>query len=1188
MNIKSIEILGFKSFVDKVSLNFLPGITVLVGPNGCGKSNIVDAFRWAMGEQSAKQLRGRLMEDVIFNGSETRKPLGMAEVSITFSNERGDAPYEYSQYSEIMVTRRLFRSGESEYYINKIPCRLKDITELFLDTGVGTKSYSIIEQGKVEQLINSKPLERRTLIDEIAGISKYKSRKREALVKIESTKGNLLRVDDIIVEVKRQLNSLKRQANKLKRYQKIKEEIKEIELNSSLLHYASLKQKQNTIKEQLDQWNKDEIRLSTQTSSIEAAFEGEKVDLNEEEKLYHRTQEEIFKISSLCQKEGSSLEYLNREMLSVRGQHNQSLEQLKTIAERLGTQQNEIKILEQKNLAHNQTLKDSDLDLTQKEKQLLTLKEASLQLEGQIEFEKNKLIDLLTALTNFNNQLTQLAKNRHNLVLKIEHNKGGTEKQLTKLAHLEQAIADLKDNLKKTDTAARQAEEEKLTINSRIKTIVAELHQGEGALAEVKEQWEKSNSRLLSLQELQKNFEECDTGVRSIMLRDQNARKGQNGVCGLVVDFIETDLKYETALEAVLGEKLHYVIVESQLAGVEAIEYLKTQSSGRVSFIPLQIRNYQLNQLSPSIEKGKANPLLQFVKTKDEYKPIVEYLLGEVLLVDNLATALQLWNSNGIRNTLVTLEGEIIDSVGIITGGTQNGVHAKTLSKRREIKELNILLSEMRPKREHLQNQKQQLTSQLSQLNEDSGKLLEQIHQREISLLSLNRDLTQLTNESDETLQREELLKFEKEELLSTLSDLTTESSALQKERDINLATKNEKEVSLARLQEEAGNLNQQIDSMQNEITKLKVQVAAENERCENTTLNIQRMNKNLSMLREEHSQILQKIKDREQKQLSLENELQQTKVQIEKHLHTKQELERSLDKKREAIVQKEKNAKEKEELLKNIRRSLEEVRLKNTDLTVQITEINLTLTHLLKEIDEKYHLSLEDLLNTTPPEHISEDQDNAYQRLAELRTKIESLGEVNLAAVQEQEELANRYQFLSEQREDLTKSLESLNLAINKINRTTKQRFLEAYHTTNEQFQKVFPELFQGGKAELKMTDEDNILETGIEIVAQPPGKKLQTIDLLSGGEKTLTAIALLMAIFLVKPSPFCLLDEADSALDDTNATRFNQYMRNICHDSQFILITHNKLTMQAADTLYGITMEEPGISKTVSVQLQ
>jgi len=689
------------------------------------------------------------------------------------------------------------------------------------------------------------------------------------------------------------------------------------------------------------------------------------------------------------------------------------------------------------------------------------------------------------------------------------------------------------------------------------------------------------------LQELQEKFEDCDVGVRSIMLRNQNPEIAQNGVCGLLANFVDTDPQYETALESILGEKLHYVVVKSQLTGVEAIEYLKSQSSGRVSFIPLQIKKQQLEQLNPSTEYGKIQPLIQLVKTKEEYQPIVNYLLNDVLLVDNLTTAINLWNVNGIKHTLVTMDGEIIDSAGIITGGTQNGVHSKIFSKRREIKELTLKLSELKPKLEHLQNQKQQLADRLSQLNEKHNRIQEQLHQSEISLLSLNRDKTQSIKELEEARQRVELLTLENEELSSMLKEIADESSKLKEERDGRLLTQAEKESSLACLQDESRTLGQQIEDLQNEITRLKIQAAAEKEKSEHNIFTIQRMEKNLSTLREEHTQALQKCEGEKQKQIKLEDELQQARFRIESYQKTGEELEQSLDDKKKAIIQKEETVRKQEEALKGLRKSLEEVKSKSNDFTVHLTEINLTIDHLQKDIDEKYRLSLEDLLQTTPIEQIREGQDNSYQRLDELRSKIESLGEVNLAAAQEQEELSERYQFLSEQREDLTKSLESLNLAIKKINKTTKQRFLETFKETNEKFMQVFPELFQGGKAELKLTEEDNILETGIDIVVQPPGKKLQTIDLLSGGEKTLTAIALLMALFLVKPSPFCLLDEADSALDDSNASRFNQYLKNISRTSQFILITHNKLTMQIADTLYGITMEEPGVSKTVSVQL-
>lgn len=1188
MNIKSIEITGFKSFVNKVCLNFIPGITALVGPNGCGKSNIVDAFRWVMGEQSAKHLRGKTMEDIIFNGSETLKPLGSAEVSITFSNENGNAPFQYSQYSEIMVTRRLFRSGESDFFINKIPCRLKDIADLFLDTGVGPKAYSIIEQGKVEQVINSKPQDRRLLIDEAAGISKYKSRKKEALSKIESTKDNLLRIDDIIVEVKRQLNAIKRQASKLKRYQDLKEDIKKIELNSSLLKYASLKEKHLNLRDQLDHQKKDEIKTSTQISSMEAAFEAEKIDLHEEEKIYQLIQEEIFKVSSLCQKEESRLEYLNRERLSLQEQHLQRQEQTKTIHERMEGYQNEITILEEKNLSYNQSITECSSYLLQLEDQLFERKEANVQLKSTIEFEKNNLIDLLTELAHLNNRLNQLEKNHLSLLRKMENNKDETQNQETTCGQLEKGLSALYDEQKRNEHSGLLLQEEKGTIDSQLQSLTEDLHQHEIALANVKEQWEKSNSLLLSLQELQEKFEECDTGVRSIMLRDTTTSKPErNGLCGLVADFIESDPQHETALEAVLGEKLHYIIFENQLSGIEAIEYLKTQSLGRASVVPMKIREYHSNPLPTLIDGEKVEPLIRLVKTKDQYLPITDYLLGDVLLVDNFNTALKIWNSNGNQYTLVTIDGDMIDPAGIITGGRQNGAPSKILRKRREIKELHAKLSQLTPTLEELQIKKQQLTEHISHLKEDGDNTLKRMHQREIEHVSLHRDITQLTKELHEAHQRLEFLQLERADIVSALEEASDEASRLQKEKEAKASIKIEKDSLLAQLQENFKHLDGEIERVQNEITTLKVRVAGEREKFEHNASTLHRTKKALSDLSDEHEQTLQRNKEGEQKQIELDTDLQQAKAQIETHQKTKQDLEQSLDEKRKRIVQREKAIQARETTLKELRNRLDELRSMNSDVHLHTTECHLNLTHLLQDIEDKYHLNLDTLLLNTPLENIKDD-DSSYQRLEELKEKIERLGEVNLAASQEEEELVNRYQFLSDQREDLTQSLESLHLAIKKINRTTKQRFLETYERINDQFKRVFPELFQGGRAELILTDEDNIFETGIEIAAQPSGKKLQSIDLLSGGEKALTAIALLMAIFLVKPSPFCLLDEADSALDDVNASRFNQYLKNISHHSQFVLITHNKLSMQVANTLYGITMQEPGVSKVVSVQLQ
>jgi len=1187
MKIKSIELSGFKSFSDKAVLNFQPGITSLVGPNGCGKSNVVDAFRWALGEQSAKQLRGSTMEDVIFNGSETRKPTSLAEVSIIFSNEDGQAPVHFSNYSEIMVTRRLFRSGESEYSINKIPCRLKDITDLFLDTGAGAKAYSIIEQGKVEQIINAKPFDRRVLIDEVAGISKYKNRKREALSKIESTNNNLHRVDDIIVEVKRQLNAIKRQAGKLKRYQILKEEIKKIEIQSSLFHYASLKEKHQGLQSTVDQSARDEIKLAAQTSSIEAAFEKERFHLNQDEKLYQSIQEEIYKITSSSQKEESRAEYLGKELLSAENQYHQHVQNIAVIDKRIEALTREEHTHKERNSEHEKTINDATAHLLLKEEHLTALKEEDNTLRTHIDTEKNNLIDILTELAHINNQLAQMEKNHLSLLRKIDYNKEESENLRTRQTRMQHGLSQLKDELTKAEATKINHEDEKSSIETTILSVTEELQHTEEALTEIREKCEKADSRLVSLQELQDKFEECDAGVRSIMLRTKQEQTVTNGIYGLLADYIQTEPQYETALEAVLGDKLHYIVVESHLSGIEALDYLKMQSLGRASIIPLQIRNNHLPTPPPGFEGEHVKPLMQLVTTTDEYRTITEHLLSDVLLVDNFNTAMQMWNSNGHKFTLVTQEGEIIDPAGIITGGRQNGTPSKILSKRREIKELQVKLSELMPQYEELYTKKTHLTNQLSQLRENSEALKEEVHERELTILSLKRDINQATREIDEATRRIELFNIEKEEFSTALKQASDETVSLQEERDRTLTVKKEKEILLEQLQEQQKDFTLQIDTLHTDTTTLKIQVAADREKFDNNILTLKRIRENLSLLAEEHTAALTKSEELKQNHVTLEQDLLTTKEHIEDYHKAQQELESSIDKVRSEIILKEERIKEKEDSLKILRKSREEEKEKINDLTVRIAESNLTITHLLQDIQDKYHLNLDTMLHDSPPEDTPEDT-TAYDRLEELKEKIERLGEVNLGAAQEEEELSSRYQFLSEQRDDLMKSLESLNDAIKKINRTTKQRFVETYQMINDKFTTVFPELFQGGKAELTLTDENNILETGIEIVAQPPGKKLQRIDLLSGGEKSLAAFALLMAIFLVKPSPFCLLDEADSAFDDLNAVRFNQYLQNISHSSQFILITHNKLSMQAAHTLYGITMQEPGSSKVVSVQLQ
>jgi chromosome segregation protein len=670
------------------------------------------------------------------------------------------------------------------------------------------------------------------------------------------------------------------------------------------------------------------------------------------------------------------------------------------------------------------------------------------------------------------------------------------------------------------------------------------------------------------------------------MLRTRSSQDESNGICGLLADFIQTDPKYETAVEAVLGDKLQYIIVESHLTGIEALNYIKLQSLGKASIVPLNLRNPGPVP-SPSLNlETRALPLGDLVTTSEEYRVVVDHLLADVVLVDSLSTALAIWSNNGNNYTLVTLDGEIIDPAGIITGGRHNGTPAALLGKRREILELQSQLADLTPRCERLRTEKENLGILLSDARDKNEQLKEQSHREALQLIALKRDIAQLQKTAEDISQRIDMLGEERQECESSLAALAHESEMLQHEQEVMLAQKSEKEGLLQQLQQQEQEGAMELERLHNQITSLKIAVAAEKEKCENTVHAIQQARSSLSHLCEEQRQAHEQLEELKVKEAGISADLAESKSAAETHLVVKLDRQQSLERARRDIVHKEEALRATEQLLKERKRRLEERRAAVQELNLRLTESGLTISHLLADIKEKYHLPLDEF----SPEDAGcgGDETQSVELLHDLREKLERLGEVNLAAAQEEEELSGRFQFLTEQREDLMKSLESLQQAIKKINRATRERFLEAFTGINEQFKTVFMELFQGGRAELKLTDEENILETGIDIAAQPPGKKLQDLDLLSGGEKSLTAFALLIAIFLVKPSPFCILDEADSALDDTNANRFNHYLKNLCHVSQFIIITHNKLTMQIANTLYGITMQEPGTSKVVSVQLQ
>jgi chromosome segregation protein len=1192
MKIKNLEILGFKSFVDRSILSFREGVTVIVGPNGCGKSNVVDAIRWCLGEQSARKLRGDGMDDVLFNGSEGRKPLGMAEVSLVFSNGDGDFPTEYADYSEIMVTRRAYRSGESEFFINKTPCRLKDITDLFLDTGVGKRVYSIVEQGRIEEIVNCKPEDRRVLIEEAAGIMKYKQRKKEAIRKMEATSENLLRVNDLLGELRRQVNSLKRQAQKARRYQAYQEEIKTIDLSLAAEKYQGLMEKFKQSQKSLEGMQEQEVNVSARVSSEELKVEELKLKLVEDEKVLKNIQDQYNQVQATIQRNEDQREFRTKEGERIKNQIHRYNEDRDKSARALKKMEEEIKAWEgkEKELSDGLSLKLKELE--EKEGSLAKVVEERDALVERIEEERANQIDLLNELAHQKNSLLNCEQRKEELGRRIAKSQEERGKVTLRLNELAESYRELQGEL---EGLRRDQEETKKEKELLIKDIT-ELRQKEKGIEDlnrgISEKISQDKSRLHSLAELEENFAGYRDGVRSIMLARKSEDKLNGGIRGLVVDIMETEARYERALEAILMDQLQYIIVEHQDKAVEAIEYLKSQSAGRCTFVPLELRrpnpsrpgSAAENRLPEGEAEGVIASLLDLVKIKPDYQSVGEYLLGDVLVISDLAQALKLWKDQKQSRTLVTLEGEVVSASGVMSGGSLYSLDRGILAKRREIRDLSQSLKKDEEKVVLVRNEGERLNREIIDGEQKLEELKEKVYQQGIRIVDTDKDYCQVKEEQDQEKARQEVLEFTLEQMNSENSRLTEEIEKASKKKEELDGLKRKKEEFLESAQQDLTGFQKVVQTLSQEITELKVETTSLREQVVGVTNARNSSLRRKEELSKECERIGEEILRGERETDLIHRELAGLQEDLDQLLLLNQEFQDSLTGERERFSQKGGELKNKEEVLKELRKGHEQIQEKISAQNLQVTELRLKLQHLEEGVEDKYHLELQSILPQFSEEH--SPQEMREKRLEELKGKIALLGEVNLIAGKEYDELESRYKFLSEQKEDLERSLASLQKAINKINRTSRERFRETFELVNEEFKAIFPKLFEGGKAEL-LLNENDVLESGVELVVQPPGKKLQNVSLLSGGEKAMGAIALLLALLSIKPAPFCLLDEADAPLDDSNINRFSRLIRELSQRSQFILITHNKKTMELADSLCGVTMEEAGVTKLVSVKM-
>lgn len=1174
MRIKRIEVVGFKSFVDKSVLDLEGGITAVVGPNGCGKSNIIDAIRWAMGEQSAKNLRGQGMEDVIFGGCESRKPLGMAEVSLIFANEEGRGPVAFRDYAEIMVTRRLFRSGESDYLINKIPCRLLDITELFMDTGVGARAYSIVEQGKIGMILSAKAEDRRYLIEEAAGVTKFKSRKKTALRKIEATRQNLLRISDIVSEVRRQLGALKRQAQKAERFREYREELKGIELYFARRRYDALRTEEATNSSAaVEQAHLMESCLAELTVN-EAQMEEFRLVQGAAEREVAAGQERLYHLSAEIQKSEDRHALAGREIDSQQLQVERLCLESVEVAERLVECDREEVQQQDGSQSLSQELIHVQGQLDQGQRDLEAAQNSAQSTTTQMEAARTRLYALLTDLSRFGTEHDNAERR-----LRAQQERFARNRQETVTVQETLTVAQEQSSAAQTAlTALRQQrialQGEREAALEQVRTYKGVIEKNEEALLRSRENFNRVKSRLESLQRLEQELEGYGSGIKTV-LRDQRLAQSFNG---MLADLIDVPGEIEVALEAVLGERLQTLLAPDLQTATAALELLR-ERGGRSSFL---LPNIPVCTTS-AFTGGQA--LSAMITPQTVVRERIDRLLDGIYLVESLDPYLAT-SDLPLGVTLVTPRGESLNWRGELNGGANSGLSDGLLHKKREIRELAIALKECEAAVETLAAEREELRTQLQQSEVLVIDLAAALHHHELKLVNLEKDLTRWQQDVSRCENRLEVLNLEEDQLHEEQQGLEAQLAAASSGRSAKEAERSDFETLVRKLQVEVDQRRHEVEVQREVLTKIRVAAASLKEREEGSRRQAERLLKLRQELHGRQALLTARVDEGRLALESLQQERQRLQVELELLLRRRSEEQVRFDTLRLVFDGRCAEIESREETLKTLRSRLQSSRDLLSRQQLRLREIELEIEHLRDSLIDRFRCDLEGLSTVTGGNDF--DLEKAPQRQAFLRRAIEEIGEVNLMAIDEYRELDERYQFLTRQQEDLKQSLEGLQTAIGKINRTTRKRFRETFDQVNAKFQEIFPRLFRGGKAELRLTDEDDLLETGIDIIVQPPGKKLQNVSLLSGGEKALTAVALIFSIFLVKPSPFCILDEVDAPLDEANIGRFNEMVKEMAAISQFVIITHSKRTMEIADILYGVTMEEPGVSKLVSVNLQ
>ncbi|MGN0351263.1 MAG: chromosome segregation protein SMC [Roseburia sp.] len=1179
MYLKSIEVHGFKSFANKIVFDFHNGITGIVGPNGSGKSNVGDAVRWVLGEQSAKQLRGASMQDIIFAGTENRKPLSYAYVAITMDNSDHVLPIDFE---EVTVARRVYRSGESEYLINGNPCRLKDVTELFYDTGIGKEGYSIIGQGQIERILNGKPEERRELFDEAAGIVKYKKRKATAQKKLENERENLVRVNDILAELERQVGPLERQAEKARIYLKKKEELKNYDVNMFLLEVE---------------------RIESQLKEVEGKFHIADDELKETNESYENIKNEYEKMEQ-------DMEALDEKITSIR-------ENISNSTVMKGKLEGQINVLKEQINAAKMTDEHmkSRLDAIAKDKEE--------RLVSQKQYEEEK-VALDAQMEEISNRKKEAVEHLNELQAEIARCNEGMEKGQKEVIDLLNQKASIKARQQRCDTMLEQINIRKAQLNQRLlarkteeadlETVLAdyqkELDEANQRIAGLKEkgakleeqnrEWKrksietsktleeslgkyhKEQSRLESLKNIAERYDGYGNSIRKVM--EQKA--SNKGVLGVVSDLIQVEKKYEIAIETALGGNIQNIVTEDEETAKKMISFLKQNRLGRATFLPLTSVDGRGNFKNQEALKeegviGLANTL---VKAEAKYDGVTSYLLGRVIVVDTIDHAIAIARKHHYSLHIVTLEGEYLSPGGSMAGGAFRN-SSNLLARKREIEELESNVEKLdktiKEARSRLEEIKTAQALLAEDMEENKAQLQEQYLLQNTAKMNVDR-ATEQKNESENVYAG---LQMENREIENQLLEINQNKAKIAEE--IEYAKKREEEIAeesknyQAVLEQHAG-LEEKASEA---VSKIQLEEASVSQKIEFVLENLGRVRNELLRFEMDYEAVEQEAKNAKEDALKKEHDIEEIQKTIlasdDTYADLEKELKENLEKKEEMSISYKGFFQKREDISKRI-----------TELDKEIFRLN-SQREKLEEAQsyqnnymwEEYELTLHAAMELRNEEY--DDLPELKKLIAGIKDDIRKLGDVNVNAIEDFKEISERYQFLKGQHDDLVEAEKTLVEIIEELDTGMRKQFLEKFAEIQREFDKVFKELFGGGKGTLELVEDEDILECGIRIIAQPPGKKLQNMMQMSGGEKSLTAISLLFAIQNLKPSPFCLLDEIEAALDDSNVSRFAKYLHKLTKNTQFIVITHRRGTMAAADRLYGITMQEKGVSTLVSVNL-